>query len=230
MTEIPNIGLYRRVTALALVVAPAILVVGNLLHPKEYERDREAEQLAKIGEAYTRWQAVHFGFFVAVVLFAAAVLGLAFLVRRRSPTLGLAAGALGLAGLIALSGVDALDGVTWGILGEVHARPGADQETVALVLHDVQQSEWTLPFYLGTLGFVIGIVTLGVTAARDGALPAWAGWLLALGGLMTGIEAFVPSNAYYVAASVVLLAGGAATAAALLRMDDREFAAGGPGR
>jgi hypothetical protein len=61
-----------------------------------------------------------------VVVFATAVLGLAYLVRRRRPAAGLIGGALGLAGLFGLAFVDALDGYTWAILGEVSARPDVD--------------------------------------------------------------------------------------------------------
>ena len=77
------------------MVGPPLFLVDNLLHPKEYTRDHEAQQLAKIGDSYTRWQLAHTIGFLALIVFAAAVLGLAFHVRRRRPTLGLVAGALG---------------------------------------------------------------------------------------------------------------------------------------
>ena len=38
----PDAGLYRRATAAALVLGPALLLLDNLIHPKEYERDNEA--------------------------------------------------------------------------------------------------------------------------------------------------------------------------------------------
>jgi Domain of unknown function (DUF4386) len=230
VTDLPHLDLYRRATAAALVIAPAALLLANLLHPEEFTRDHEAQQLAEIAGNYTRWQAAHFIALVAVVLFAAALAGLAFLVRRRSPGLGLAGGALGIAGLIALGGAVALDGFTWGILGEVWGRPRVDRATAELTLQDVQQSEWNLPFYSGAAGFVIGLVLLCVGAVRAGAVPAWSGGLLALGGLLVGLEGAVQDNAYFIVASAVWLAGGLAVAAGIAAMDDAEFAAGGPGR
>src|SRR5687767_13025623 len=63
--------LYRRATAAALVAAPLLLVIDNLLHPEELEtgKGNEAEQLAEIAEHVDRWQIAHtFGFF-AIILY-----------------------------------------------------------------------------------------------------------------------------------------------------------------
>jgi hypothetical protein len=217
-------GLYRRVTAATLILAPAIFLVGNVFHPREFTRDHEARQLAETAAHYTRWQAVHASYVVVAMLFAAAIAGLAFMVSRRRPLLGLAGGAFGIAGLIALGGVAALDGFTWGILGEVSSRPGVDAHSVQLALHDVQQSGWNLPFYVGSLGFPIGVATLGIGAARTRAIPAWAGGLLALGGAMVGVEGAVGDNTYFIVSAAVLFAGGLATGLAIHRMSDADFA------
>src|SRR5918994_3932485 len=89
MSELPHLGLYRLLTAAAFIVAPALLLLDNLLHPEELERENEVEQLEIIADNYARWQAAHAIGFAAVVTFAAAAVGLAFLVRRRQATLGL---------------------------------------------------------------------------------------------------------------------------------------------
>ena len=224
-----EVGLYRRATAAALGIAPALLLVDNILHPKEYERGNEAEQLREIAAHADRWQLAHALGFVAIVVFAAAVLGLAFLVRRRRPRLGLIGGTLGIVGLISFAAVISLDGFTWGVLGEVSGRPGVDRGTTETALHEVQQSEWSLVYYLPTLAFIAGFVALAIGAVRHGAVATWRGMLLALGGLMAALETVVISNAYFIVASAVLLAGGAAAAAAIARMSDEDFARGGPG-
>jgi hypothetical protein len=51
--------LYRVATAAALVAAPAVFLVDNLIHPTELTRDHEAEQLAEIAASYTSWQLAH---------------------------------------------------------------------------------------------------------------------------------------------------------------------------
>ena len=226
--RVPHVRLYRLATAAALVLAPGIFLADNLLHPEEFTRDHEAEQLAAIADAYTRWQLAHFLGFVSAIVFAAAVLGLAFLVRRRQPRLGLVGGGLALAGLLGLAGALALDGFTWGILGEVSARPEADPATVERALHDVQQSEWALPFYALALAWIAGLIVLAAGAARQAAVAPWAAALFGLGAVMVGLEAQVQDNAYFIVSAAVLLAGGIAIAVPIARMGDGDFAAGGP--
>ncbi len=218
--------LYRQGTALALAGGTLLFLLANIIHPEEWGRDHEAEQLAEIASNYTTWQVAHFLTFGSVVLFAAAVLGLAYLVRRRSPGAGLVFGGLALAGLFGLAFVDALDGYTWGILGEVSTRPEADQATLEIALHDVQQSSWSIPYYLTPVLFIVGTAALAIHAVRQDAVPLGAGLLLAGGVLLAGIEGVVQDNAYFIFAASVLFLGAVAVAAALWRLSDDEFDAG----
>ena len=219
-------SLYRRGTAAALFGAPLLFLVANLIHPEEFTRDHEREQLAEIAANYTRWQIAHFFTFSSVVVFGGAVLGLAYLVRRRRPATGLIAGAVALAGLFGLAFVDALDGYSWAILGEVSAKPEADADTVALALHDMQQATWSVPYYATPLLWIVGVAVLALTAVRERMLPLAAGLLLTLGVVMVGVEGVVQDNAYFIAAASVLFLGGAAAAAAIWRMSDEEFSEG----
>jgi hypothetical protein len=207
----------RRVTAAALVVAPALFLLSNVLHPKEYGPDHEAEQLAKIAEAYGRWQAAHVITLLAALVFVFAVVGLALLaIRAGNARAGWAGGALGLVGLVGLGGALTLDGFAWGITGEVWSRSdAAGKATAELVLHDLQGSEWGLPYYLTGVFWILGMLVLAAAIARSGLVPVWAGALLGLGALMVGLETSIPSNLYFVLASSVLLAGGVAVAASL---------------
>ena len=218
--------LYRQGTALALVGATLLFLTSNIIHPEEFKRDHEAEQLAEIASNYTAWQVAHFLTFGTVVVFSAAVLGLAYLVRRRRPVAGLVFGGLALAGLFGLAFIDALDGYTWGILGEVSTRPEADQATLELALNDVQQSSWSIPYYLTPLLFIVGTAALAIHAVRQDAVPLGAGFLLAGGVLLTGFEGVVQDNAYFIFAASVLFLGAVAVAAALWRLSDEEFDAG----
>jgi hypothetical protein len=226
MTNLPHLRLYRLGTAAALVVAPLLFLADNLLHPEELARGNELEQVRLIADSYTRWQAAHVIGFLAILAFTPAVLGLTFLVRRRQPTLGLVAGALALVGLIGLAAVIVIDGFAWGIAGELSATSFLGPEGGAEVLHDLQESEWALPYYLTPLGFIVGMLLLALGAARQGAVPAWAAAVLALAVLMVGTETAIVSNAYFIAGAVVFLVGGAAVALAILRMSDEQFAQG----
>jgi hypothetical protein len=227
MTNVPHLRLYRIGTAAALIAAPLLFLVDNLLHPEELSRGNEVEQVVLIADAYTRWQAAHVIGFLAILAFAPAVLGLAFLVRRRQPTLGLVAGGLALAGVIGLAAVIAIDGFAWGIAGELSANSPLGPDGAAEVLSDLQGSEWSLPYYLTPVGFIIGMLLLAAGAARQGAVPAWAAAVLGLAVLMVGTETVIVSNAYFIAGAAVFLVGGGAVALAILRMSDEQFAQGG---
>ncbi len=218
--------LYRRGCGVALIVGPALFLVDNLIHPKELERGSEAEQLAEIAANADRWQIAHLIGFAGALFLMAALLGLAFLVRRRMPRLGLAAGAAGVVGLMAVAFAFALDGFTWGVLGEVSSRPGVDQATLRTALHEVQQSSWTLPYYSLILLWVAGMVGLAYGAARGGLIGARPAALLALGATLVGIEGAVASNAYFIVSSAVFLIGGVDAGIAVLRL--RDDAAGEP--
>jgi hypothetical protein len=226
MTSLPHLRLYRLGTAAALVVAPLLFLVDNLLHPKEVARGNEVEQVVLISDAYTRWQAAHVIGFLAILAFVPAVLGLAFLVRRRQPTIGLLAGALGLAGLLGLAAVITIDGFAWGIAGELAANSSLGPRGAAEVLSDLQGSEWALPYYLTPLGFIVGMLMLAVGAVRQGAVPAPAAAVLGLAVLMVGTETAIVSNAYFIAGAAVFLVGGVLVAGAVLRMSDEQFAQG----
>jgi Domain of unknown function (DUF4386) len=205
------------------VLAPALFLIDNLLHPKEFARGqyREAEQLREIAGHYTRWQVAHLLGFVAILIFAAGLLGLAFLVRRRRPVAGLVGGVLGVVGLLGLAAAIALDGFTWGILGHVSRRAGGG---AAQALDEVQNSGWAWQYYAPGLLFAVALILLGRTLTLTRAIPAWAGWLLALGGLLAGTEGIVVSNAYFIAGAAVLLAGSGAVGGYIWRMTDERFA------
>jgi len=217
------VGIYRRATAAALLIAPVLALADNLLHPKEFTRDHEAQQLERIADAYTRWQLAHALGFVAILVFAAATLGLAFLVARRRPRLGLIGGTLAIAGLIGLASVITIDGYTWGTLGGVSREAGIDQPTLQRALHEVQQSGWSLIYYTVPALWIAGTAVLAIGAARFAGIPGWAGGLLAIGALLVGTETAITNNAYFIASSVVFLAGSAAIGVCVARMSDDEF-------
>ena len=211
----------RRITAAAVIAAPVLFLVVNIMHPKEYTRDHEAKQLQVIADNYTRWQLAHFLTFIAIMLFALVVGGLAWLLYSRKPGMALTGAILGIWGLIALGGVLALDGFTWAALGQVTTWPSVDKHSIALALHSVQQSKWALPFYAGALLWISGLLILTIGLIRQELIARVAGWIFALGVVLVGIEGAVENNAYFIVAAAVLAVGGVGVGLSL-RHDDSD--------
>lgn len=210
----------RRTAAVCFVLAPALLLVDNLLHPEEVEPGNEAEQLRLIADAADRWQLAHLFGFLAILILAAAVAGLAFELERRRPGAGLLGGALTILGLFGFASVIALDGFTWGALGAVYAEPGSDPATLEAALDEVQNSAWGMPFYLVAATFIFGLAYLAWAALRAGVIPLAGAILLAVAAVANGLETVIVSNEYYVAAATLLLAGGSIAANALWNLDE----------
>jgi hypothetical protein len=217
---------YRLGCGAALIAGPALFLLDNVLHPEEFTRGHEAEQLAEIAADPALWQAAHLIGFVSLMIFAAALLGLAYAVRGRLPRLGLGAGMAGVAGLMGLGFAFALDGYTWGVLGDVYRDPGADPATVELALHEVQESGWALPYYALTALWGGAMVALCWGAYRLGVLGPAPAAVLAAGTIAVGLEGVVQDNAYFIASSALLLLGGAWAGFSILTRDDRDFAPG----
>jgi hypothetical protein len=215
----------KRITAAAVITAPVLFLVVNIMHPKEYTRDHETEQLRTIGENYTRWQLAHFLTFVSLLIFVIVVCGFAWMLYARLDRMALAGGLLGLWGLLALAGVLALDGFTWGALGQVSTWPNVRQQTVENALHAVQQSKWNLYFYVGALSWIAGLLILTIGLIRQRLIPAGVGWIFALGVVLVGIEGAIQNNVYFIVAAAVLAIGGVGVGLAL-RNDDHRTSSG----
>src|SRR4051794_30781007 len=205
----------KRITAAALIASTVLFFVVNLIHPKEYTRNHEPQQLHTIAEHYQRWQIAHFLTFVAILLFVVVVLGFAGMLYDRLRNMAVVGGLLALWGLVALGGVLALDGFTWAALGQVTTWPGTDKYTLSLGLKAVQQSHWNLYFYVGGLGWVFGMLILTIGLIRQRMIPTVVGWIFAVGVVLVGIEAAIENNAYFIAASAVLAVGGIGVGLAL---------------
>lgn len=213
----------KRITAAATIAAPVLFFVVNLIHPKEYTRDHEQQQLATIAEHYQRWQIAHFLTLISILIFVVVVVGLAWILFTRLEAMALVGGLLGLWGLVCLGAVLALDGFTWAALGQVTTWPGANKHTLELALRAVQQSHWNLQYYVGGLSWIVGLVILSIGLIRQGLIPSLWGWIFALGVVLVGIEAAIENNTYFIIASAVLAIGGVGVGVALARDDSKDI-------
>ena len=205
----------RAWTAVALIAGAGLFFFDNLLHPEELGRGSEAEQLAAIAESSERWQIAHLIGFVSLILIVGGIFGLARFVARERPRLAFVGGALGVAGSLALAFAFALDGFTWGVLGELSVRPELDDGTLAVALEEIQNSGWVLPYYALIVAWVAGMIALAWGAAPR--IGFRAATLLGAGALLIGLEGAVADNAYFIASSGVFLVGAIDAGVAILR-------------
>jgi hypothetical protein len=217
----------KRITAVATIAATVLFFLVNLIHPKEYTRDHELKQLQEIASHYQRWQLAHFLTLISLLLFVVVVCGFAWLLYSRLDRMAIVGGILGLWGLVCLGGVLAIDGFTWGALGQVTTWPSTSETSLTLALHAVQQSHWNLPFYVGGLSWIVGVLILSIGLLRQGLIPSWAGWVFALGVVLVGIEAAIENNVYFIIASAVLAVGGIGVGVALLNDSERDSTSSG---
>jgi len=211
----------RLAVASGLVVGPALFLVDNLIHPEELGRGNEAEQLAAIAADADRWQIAHLIGFMGLIVICFSILGLAWFVRRTHPSLGLWAAVAGVAGVIGLAFAFAIDGYTWGILGEVSGRPRANPATIEAAFEEIQESGWAVPYYaLAVIGFLGAMLALcwGLADGGWARVPAVA--LLAAGSIAVALEGAIANNTYFIISSALFLVGGAAVARELLRVSN----------
>jgi hypothetical protein len=211
----------RMATAYALIAGTALFLVDNLIHPEEFARGKEVQQLAAIAADAERWQLAHLIGFVGLLAIGFAIVGLAWIVRRTHRRLGLWAAVAGLAGVIGLAFAFALDGYAWGVLGEVSGRARADSVTIGLAFDEIQESGWAYPYYaLGVLGFLGAMLALSWGLADGGWTSLPAAGLLAVGSFAVVLEGAIASNTYFIVSSALFLVGGIAVARELLRVPD----------
>jgi hypothetical protein len=206
-----------RATGWALVAGPALFLADNLIHPEEVGRGNEAEQLAAIAANADRWQIAHMLGFAGLVVITAGVLGLAGIAWRRERRLALRGGAAATVGALALAFAFALDGYTWGVLGEVSGREGIDATTMNLAFGEVQDSAWAVPYYGLVVVWSIGVATLAFAARRGGWIHNRAANLLGVAAFAVALEGLIADNTYFIASAALLLIGGVDCCRDLLR-------------
>src|SRR5689334_9286780 len=158
----------------------------------------EAAQIAVIAQHPARYYAFAVFTFAGIALMVPAILGLMHLTRDRAPGWGNWGGSLALVGTIIAAGDAATQWLVWQM-----GAAGADQAQMAALLHRYDSS---VPFTIGGLAIVVGVVMLSVGLYRARAVPAWtaAGFVA---GIVLNIVGFTASSVgVLIVSSVILLA------------------------
>lgn len=179
MLKIWDANNFRRTLAgLCLITAPLALGASDLIRISiEGDAQGTRDQFDHIAASPGAWQVATVLNMFGIVLFVPAVLGLLHLLHHRGAVLGHIGGGLLLIGLLGLAAHNA---GYYGTLGAVSA-PGIDQEQMIRFW----QAAETVPGNLVSLlmfliGYVLGMVLLGVGLFWARVVPRWTAALIVL--------------------------------------------------
>jgi len=198
------------IEATSLIVGPALMSVGDLLHPAE--RWDPAAQVTIVSTSAAHWHLAHLLLLIGFLLFVPGILALTNLAANRRPALGYAARVLMVVSVGALSAVFACEM----LLGHFISA-GADQ-TAAIVLFTTFQSGAVLGALLpGLLAFFIGVALLVVALASKPGPLRWPVLTLALGAAFILGEIILAEVLLSQIGNVLCFVAGVGFALALLR-------------
>jgi hypothetical protein len=200
------------VGATSLIVGPALMSVGDLLHPPE-SMDASA-QVAIVAAAASRWYGAHLLLLVGMLLVVPGILTLTWLASERSQAAGHVARLLILASVGAFSAVFVFEMVLGRFLSDGAAMPSA----VAL-LETFQSSRIFLVLVPGLLAFFIGTAFFVAPLAARGGPFRWPAVAFAVGAALILTE-IVSANVLFsqIGNAIIFLAS---TAFAWLLLRDR---------
>lgn len=170
--------LRKTICGSCLIAAPATLLVGGLLHPKE--TTDPARQYEIIANNVDRWELAHWIITASMLLMVGAVLGLAHQLHEQRPAEGILGGAVALAGVLALFAVAAAETVVVPELGR-----SSDGGAAALYerIFAFGSTRWTV-LLVAVLLLPVGLVAMSYGLYRGQLAPTWAIGALGLGALL----------------------------------------------
>jgi hypothetical protein len=162
------------IEAASLIVAPALMSVGDLMHPPESWDS--GTQVAIIAAASGRWYLAHLLLFVGILLFLPGILLLSRTLALHRATLGYASRVLLLTSVGALSAVFAFEMVLGGFV--------AIERQAAVALVETFNSRVLVALLPGLLAFFVGTGLFVAPVAAAGGPLRWPAVCLGLGALL----------------------------------------------
>jgi hypothetical protein len=156
---------------------------------------------------------------ISIVFALPATLGLMHMLRDRHVAAGHVGGGLALVGLLAYTGVTAIQLVVWQM-----AQPQLERGQMVSLLQGVNDATGIfIPFYLCTFAFALGIVVLawGLAAARA-ISPVMAG-CIGLGAVLLSVAFATAVTWLLIVAAALLLVGVGSTGLIVLRESDADW-------
>jgi hypothetical protein len=208
----------KTVAGACMVIAPLLLLVGVVIHPER--KDDVGAQLAVISGHLDAWYIAYALILASLVLAVPAVLGLMHMLREREVVLGHLGGALGLIGVLALTGLTAI----YGFVGWQAAVPGADHvQMTALFERLTHTAGVVVPFFAMSFAFMLGVAVLALGLYRARAVQSWMAALVVIGVVGLAVSAFVVTSWLAIVAAAFLLVGLGSIGRYVLRESDADW-------
>jgi hypothetical protein len=170
-----------------MVAGPALLLVGNALHPVNHKTN-ESEWVAGIAANRGQWYVAHLLIFIGLPLFVPAIMGIVRIVRARASAWAEGGAALAVFGLLGTEAFVTVEGfVAWHM-----TRAGADRgEMVALLERFNEQAATFVPVGLATPLFIVGLAVLAIALLRARVVPAVLAGVFLLSRLVVAVALVV---------------------------------------
>jgi uncharacterized protein DUF4386 len=192
--------LSRTAMGAAMLLAPLAGVIAAVADPAL--RDDLDQEIAAIAAHHGRYYVYALAVMISGYLLVPAFLGVLALLRDRATTWSTLAGGLAIAGLLVAVGDGAGELLYWQM-----GSPRADHaQMVALADRYENALGSSLPYTIGGLATLVGVLLISVALWRTGAVPRWAAVGLVVGSVANVVGFSAASRPTLLASYVVLLA------------------------
>lgn len=204
--------LLKMICGSCLILAPAVLLVGGVLHPEE--TTDVARQFEIIGDNLGRWELAHWLIAGSLVLMMGVVVGLAHLLHEHRPAEGIVGGAATMIGVLALFAVASAEAAVVPRIG----RSGDAQLFESIV---TSGGWWAL---LGpVLLLPLGLIVMSYGMYRSRVVQAWVAGAVALGSLGFAISLPTGSPVVFTIGLVLMFVGLARVGWSVLTETDEQW-------
>ena len=173
--------LRKAICGSCLIAAPALLLVGGLLHPEE--TTDPARQYEIVASSADRWELAHWLITASMLLMVGAVIGLAHQLHEQRPSEGIVGGAVALVGVLALFAVAAAETV---VVPELGRSSEAGAAALYERIFEFGSTRWTV-LLVTVLLLPVGLIAMSYGLYRARVAPTWAAGALGLGALLFAV-------------------------------------------
>ena len=198
-----------------LILAPAVLLVGGVLHPEE--TTDAARQFEIIVDDVGRWEVAHWLISASLLLMVGAVVGLAHLLHERRPTEGIVGGAATMVGVMALFAVATAEAAIMPQLGR------SDIAAAAPIFERIADSGARWVLLLPVMFLPVGLIVMSYGMYRSRVAQTWVAGTVALGSAAFAVSLPTGSPVAFTIGLVLMYAGLARVGWSVLAETDEQW-------